>query len=737
MILVIVILRIIVGWDSNCVDVMVMEQMDQVVHCFVKPLNGDKSFHCSFIYAYSHTTYRRSLWKSLKKYKRAITNEPWIVFGDFNASFHPFEKSTGGSMITTSMSDFRDCVTDVEIEDIAMTGLRFTWNKQPGKADHSLAVFVIPEVDKAKPKPFKFHNFLTRKEGFLPLVNDIWKTYFKGFSMYFVVSRLKLLKKPLRKFNRDKGNLFENVKDLKSELTKNQTAMVEDPFSSSLHKAELNCLKAYRVALIDEESFLRQKSKSVWLKEVDINSKYFHDVIRGRLNRGRISMVEDIKGKQFVGSKSKGNYMVHDVSDVEIKKALFDIDSNKAPGPDGFSSEFLRILGKLLLMRGYHSKRGPGKCAFKVDIHKAFDSVEWRFLKTCLKHFGFHDVMIRWIMECVTTTSFSINVNGDMHGFYKGKRGLRQGDPLSPYLFTLIMEVLNLLIKRHVSYGSVAVLKKALDDFDKCLGLLPSLTKSFVFFSNVSENSKARILKVMPMNVGNLPIRLEKLSLILCWETQLIQSVVNSMQVYWASMFIFPISITNDIERLMRDFLWNFGEFKRGKAKIKWNDVRRPKVEGGLDSLWVKLIHLFKLKGRSFWDIPEKEGSSWSWKKILKTRGRIRDHIFHRIGDGSITSLWFDNWHPICPLSDFISKRKIHYAGFSLSAKVLDVIVNGSWKWPVCLANEFEGLLVIDPPPIINGKLDKILWKSNSGKLLEFSVSNVYDDLRRRSLLVP
>ncbi|GJZ00424.1 putative reverse transcriptase domain, reverse transcriptase zinc-binding domain protein [Tanacetum coccineum] len=64
--------------------------------------------------------------------------------------------------------------------------------------------------------------------------------------------------------------------------------------------------------------------------------------------------------------------------------------------------------------------------------------------------FGFHVRLVGWIMECVTTTSFSISINGSLHGYFKGKRGLCQGDPLSPYLFTLMMEILTLMISRRV-----------------------------------------------------------------------------------------------------------------------------------------------------------------------------------------------------------------------------------------------------------------------------------------------
>ena len=100
------------------------------------------------------------------------------------------------------------------------------------------------------------------------------------------------------------------------------------------------------------------------------------------------------------------------------------------------------------LMNGYSSIKKVGRCAFKIDIQKAYDTVSWSFLEFCLDRFGFHKVMVDWIMVCLRSASFSIKVNGESHGFFKAKRGLRQGDPISPYLFTIVMEVLTLMLKR-------------------------------------------------------------------------------------------------------------------------------------------------------------------------------------------------------------------------------------------------------------------------------------------------
>nr|GEX45881.1 putative reverse transcriptase domain, reverse transcriptase zinc-binding domain protein [Tanacetum cinerariifolium] len=239
-------------------------------------------------------------------------------------------------------------------------------------------------------------------------------------------------------------------------------------------------------------------------------------------------------------------------------------------------SDYILLIQEI--MHNYHLDRGVPRCAFKVDIQKAYATVDWYFLRVILIGFGFHERMIAWIMECVTTTSFSISINGLLHGYFEGKRGLCQGDPLSPYLFTLIMEVFTLMLKRRVNetstftyhrfcseldlinlcfaddmflfahgdVNSAKVIKDALDDFNDASGLNPSMPKSKAYFCNVINYTKLAILNILPFEEDRLPVKYLGVPLVSSW-------------------------------LISRDY-----NTSRGKVKVAWDVVCLPKQEGGL-----------------------------------------------------------------------------------------------------------------------------------------------------------
>jgi hypothetical protein len=94
-------------------------------------------------------------------------------------------------------------------------------------------------------------------------------------------------------------------------------------------------------------------------------------------------------------------------------------------------------------------------CAYKLDMAKAYDRVDWRFLEGVLAKLGFHSTWIRWVMECVTTVRYTIRFNGQLLDSFTPTRGIRQGDPLSPYLFLFVADGLSCLIRKEIENNSL------------------------------------------------------------------------------------------------------------------------------------------------------------------------------------------------------------------------------------------------------------------------------------------
>ncbi|KAK3229974.1 hypothetical protein Dsin_001855 [Dipteronia sinensis] len=105
------------------------------------------------------------------------------------------------------------------------------------------------------------------------------------------------------------------------------------------------------------------------------------------------------------------------------------------------------------LMRNYHKDASCPRLDLKVDLMKAFDMVDWGFLLEILATFYFPPKVIMWIKACLTTPKFSISIIREHAGFLSGKRCVRQGDPMSPYLFVIAMEVLSKILAKRIEHS--------------------------------------------------------------------------------------------------------------------------------------------------------------------------------------------------------------------------------------------------------------------------------------------
>ena len=95
-------------------------------------------------------------------------------------------------------------------------------------------------------------------------------------------------------------------------------------------------------------------------------------------------------------------------------------------------------------------RKGKSGLCLKVDFEKAYDSVRWEYMYDMLGRMGFHNTWIKWIRGCTKSTTVSILVNKSLTGEFRLTRGLRQGDPLAPFLFTVVAEGLAGLVRQAI-----------------------------------------------------------------------------------------------------------------------------------------------------------------------------------------------------------------------------------------------------------------------------------------------
>ena len=107
------------------------------------------------------------------------------------------------------------------------------------------------------------------------------------------------------------------------------------------------------------------------------------------------------------------------------------------------------------LVKDYHKPGVSTRSAIKLDISKAFDTVQWSFIEDTLRTMGYPDRFVTWIMRCVDTAAFSVSVNGELEGFFSSSRGIRQGCSLSPYFFVIVSNVLFRLLNSAVLNGRI------------------------------------------------------------------------------------------------------------------------------------------------------------------------------------------------------------------------------------------------------------------------------------------
>ncbi|XP_074283121.1 uncharacterized protein LOC141607666 [Silene latifolia] len=755
---------------------------------------------------------RLSLWENLRKF--ATPSTPWAIAGDFNTVISPDER-LGAATKQEDMETFVDCISDCGMTDIHATGAYFTWNNKQdhnhrkyskidrflinnewldafpdmnahfhpeGIMDHTPCVIRNTKLDGRRKSSFKYLNMWSTAPDFLKTVKHIWSLQIHGSKMFGLVKKLKALKGDLRDLNQ---KCFSDVELRASQaintLEEIQLQIEEHYDSNDLITREIQALQEVNYWTKARESFLQQKAK--------VHQKRTEHVRRAVLQTGPVC------------NANHTTALLAPITKDEIKRVVFAIPKDKAPGPDGYTSGFFKdswdivgedvcsaimeffnsgrmltqvnatsitlipkcdrptnvshfrpiaccnmgykVISKLLcnrlalvlldiihenqgafvkgrsiienvlicqdIVHLYARKAVTPRCLFKIDLQKAYDTIEWEFIEQMLHGLNFPQHFIQLVMQCVTTPTYTLSLNGSNFGYFKGQRGLRQGDPISPLLFTICMEYLTRLINfattrwpfqyhplcknlklTHLMFAddlllfckgkpqSIWLLMRAFSSFSKASGLALNNAKSEIFFNGVEEDIKEGIKLVtgfregkMPFTYLGVPIKAGRLTKHECnaltekmvtrirslgakklsyaGRVTLINSVLNTLQNYWAQMFIIPKSIINHIMAICRNYLWDGSTVYQRVPMVAWDKVTLPKKEGGLgikradtwnyatvgklvdwiyskaDRLWIKWVSNVYIKDQDWHDYSPPADATWVWKSICKVKEKLKN----------------------------------------------------------------------------------------------------------------
>ncbi|XP_060965639.1 uncharacterized protein LOC115713676 [Cannabis sativa] len=612
-------------------------------------------------------------------------------------------------------------------------------------------MFQDPKFSNLRSNRFHFENHWLKDPSFTNLLNSSWvnpqdlsSSPLQVFldKQSHCLSEIRTWSKsqhPIRlQISRTQADLNNLLND--SQLTPNSLSQV------ATLQSQLDGL------LLKEEVYWKQRSRVDWLRAGDRNTKKFHHRASTRKKNNLICQITLPDGStshdpatitsqylhfynslftsqglcdMAVNSLLQGitnrlsthqvAFLAEPYTEAEVKQALFSPSGDKALGPDGLNSLFYKsncinqsaflqgrqITDNILLaneiIHAINSRRSGkvGWAAIKLDMEKAFDRVKWSFLNRLLAHVGFPPSFSSLIMRCLSTVQFWLSINGSLTDTFHSTRGIRQGDPLSPYLFLLIAEGLSAAIRlqeTNAHFSGIQICRGAqplshllfaddsmvfsqvhsrasdslnviLNLYNKATSQLVNRDKSSILFShNTSADAQLQFCQSLQLHgegfiskylgvphcVGRVSnsmfhYLLQKVSSRLnSWNEKffsragketLIKAVVQAIPSFAMSCFKVPKLICLKIQSLIAKFWWG----SQGTKKIHWENwdvISVSKFFGGL-GFRILSSHNQALLAKQAWR-----------RSILWGRQLLQKGLVWKIGTGVNVPLSAPNWIP-------------------------------------------------------------------------------------------
>lgn len=741
---------------------------------------------------------RRSESWNMLRMLASQSNLPWCIIGDFNDMCFADEKMGGREHPRRFLNGFRETLQDCELLDLGFVGPKYTWEKSRGKenwvqerldrglatqqwrnlfptaevrvlevatSDHlPLHLHLKKQIYVQKRKRFRFENVWVKDQDCLNLVKTSWE-HTAGREILDKLSYVTLCIEEWggglsHEFNQ---KLLECRRKLKKFRTRRDVPGIQI----------YNAVRWEYLSLLErKEVYWKQRAKQFWLQNGDQNTKFFHRFASARKQKNTINRIKDVHGEWkdteeeiqavivnyfteiFSSSgvagrlsdrekvnqvaESENNELIAEITDAEVKSAVFSMHPEKSPGHDGLNPAFfqaywhivgtdvvqfcknymctgelpgginatlvclipktktpqemkdlrpislcnvlIRILSKVLANRlkpclkelisdrqsafiegrllndnaliafeiNHYMRRlsqgSKGVAGFKIDISKAYDRLEWGFIQNMMIKFGFSSQWIARVMGLVTSVSYSFIRNGEVFGNVIPYRGIRQGDPISPYIYILCAEGLSAIMRRNEEVGLIHgckiargaptishllfaddcyfffratkteanVMRRILGRYENISGQKINYDKSSVNFSSntsvrdrmvvcnelgVNEVQQPGKYLGMPMFVGRRKVAefsflSEKVNQKLQnWHNQtlskagkviLLKLAAQVVPNFWMGMLLIPLEVCDRIEKAMNAFWWGSASSGRGIKWLSWERLCTVKEDGGL-----------------------------------------------------------------------------------------------------------------------------------------------------------
>lgn len=397
--------KIWIFWSAPF-SVELLHDMGQVIHCRVSHSILPDPVLVSYVYASCFMDVREDLWAALESFADSH-DLPWIVGGDFNVVQAVSEISGGHPQPQGAIDAFNLALLDCGLEDAGFVGSPFTWTNghtwrrldrvvcnarwsaffsvsrvshlNRTASDHSPLLLSWDRDTIRGPSRFKFLHVWLKHPGLIDIVRSSWNAPVVGAGMRAFQQKLVRLKLCLKAWNKDVfGNVFSQVQQAEEEVA--QKERLYDISGSADDRASFSEARArLQQALLREEIFMRQQSSVRWVREGDSNTRFFHAMFRKKRQIFHVHRIRDDSSSEWITDPSAvatsavgfyrgllsgdaGQFQQADFDTIptlvtaeddvvlcrepdidDVRRAVFSIDPESAPGPDGFCSRFYQV----------------------------------------------------------------------------------------------------------------------------------------------------------------------------------------------------------------------------------------------------------------------------------------------------------------------------------------------------------------------------------------------------------